>query len=90
METVLIFLVHNSIQRSYIIVSADHHRLNHLELEVGLSHACRSTICSLGCGWPDRALQIELSTVLILSGCWMMNAYDCSLIKAESIISLVS
>ena len=89
METVLIFLVHNSIQRSYIIVSADHHRLNHLELEVGLSHG-RSSICSLGRGWPNRALQIELTTVLILGGGWMMNAYYCSLIKAESIISFVS
>ena len=85
---VTLVLIHNSIQRAYIIFSVDHYRLHHVKLEVWLCNlALSSTFTSSRANWP---LQIELPWVLILGrGSVLMDSHDCSLIKAESIISFV-
>ena len=85
---VTLVLIHNSIQRAYIIFRVNHYRLHHVKLEVWLCDlALGSTFSSGRANWP---LQIELSWVLIL-GRWgvLVDSHYCSLVKSESIISFV-
>ena len=81
-------LIHNSIQRAYIVFRVNHYRLHHVELEVWLCDLALGS--TFGSGRANRPLQIELPWVLILGrGGVLMDSHDCSLIKAQSIISFV-
>ena len=93
-ETVLaLVLVHNSIQRADFVFTCNHHRLYHFKLVIALSHTLSSSLAvalAFGARRPNRSLQVELPTVLILRRCRMMDTNYSTLIEAHGLVCLVA